>query len=263
MSSPFTLTATYNGTTITLTDHTDDYICEYTGLNPPAAVIASQELYDRPGAMFVSQKSSVRNVVLQFSIMQNVQTVREELYTVFKMGRNVSFTFNNGSAKGTLSFSGVCETFEFSQFSAPNGAVLQGVQISILCFDPYLYGAQITTNTASAITYGGDYPVGFSLEYPFDYSGLMPSADVAFCTLTNGNTTTECYFDIPEVEGSGTYVINSATRHAQIQQSGGNTWITRYWRHGSVWPMLLPGSNTISPTDSDVVVKYKPAYMGV
>lgn len=263
MSSPFTMIATNGGNSITLTSHTDSYICEYNGLNPPAAIIASQELYDRAGAMFVSQKASVRNVVLQISILQNAQTVRESLYTVFKVGSNIDFTFDNGSTKGTLTFSGVCEAFEFTQFSPPNGAVMQGVQISIICFDPYLYGAQVTANTASAIVYNGDYPIGFTISYPFNYGSVTPTTDEAYCRVTNSGIVRECRFQVPEVSGSGTYVINTHSHTAQLQASGGNRNITRYWMHGSEWAMLMPGSNTVSPANANATLRYKPAYMGV
>lgn len=260
---PFTLTATNGNNSITLTDHTEQYICEYTGLNPPAAVIASQEMYGRPGAMFVAQKAAVRNVVLQIRILKEAQTVRESLYTVFKMGNDISFSFNNGSAKGTLTFSGVCESFEFVQFDQPEGAVLQGVQISILCFDPYLYGAQVTTNTASAVVYSGDYPIGFTISYPFNYGSLTPTTDEAYCRVTNSGVVRECRFQVPEVSGSGTYVINTHSHTAQLQASGGNRNITRYWMHGSEWALLMPGSNTVNPSNANATLRYKPAYMGV
>jgi len=175
----FTLTAENPfGELLTMTEYRSAYQVTYTGLGPVGAdvVTAGRGMVD--GDKYNSARVGSRNVVLTVTIHNNVEENRIRLYRWFTPKQWVKLHYKNGSRE--VYTEGVVETCEPNQFS-----MVQSVQISIICPQPHLIGAEEIVKDISGITDMFSFP--FAIEaagVPFsdlsgaDYAILHNSGDV-------------------------------------------------------------------------------------
>lgn len=166
----FTLTAERpDGQRLTLTEYGSAYNVTYTGLGPVSAEIikSSRGLVD--GAKITSTRVDSRNVVLTVSIVgSSVEANRIRLYRFFAPKQTVKLYYKNGARD--VYTEGTVESCEPDQFSE-----IQQVQISIICPQPYLIGAEEIVEDISNV---------LSLfEFPFD----IDAEGVEFSTLSSKN----------------------------------------------------------------------------
>lgn len=163
----FTLTAeNQKGERLTLTEYRSAYQVTYTGLGPVGADVVTSSLGMVDGEKFNSARVGRRNVVLTVYINNNVEANRIRLYNWFSPKQWVKLHYQNGSRD--VYTEGRVETCEPNQFSA-----VQAVQISIICPQPYLIGAEEIVKDISGITSLFEFPFSIAAEgIPFsDLSG--------------------------------------------------------------------------------------------
>lgn len=269
---PFLLSASNSsGKCLELTRQTPNYICEYTGLNPMPAIIATQSIYRMDGSRFNGARADVRNVVLNIFILKDARLVREQLYEIFKIGDYINFAFEN--LNGKKYFNGYVESFEFNQFDAPTGAVKQSIQISILCPDPWLYGEEISVPMVygeTAYTKGlevlGDTQTGLQIEI------ALGAGDDSAMVRTSNDRETEAkscsfFMDSDMTENGGTLFYDSEHKIVTYTHGSDVTDVLPFWVHGSEWARLQPGHNDVmfygTSMETTATLSYTPKYQGV
>ena len=176
----FTLTAENpSGDLLTLTEYRSAYQVTYTGLGPVGADVVTSGLGMVDGDKYNSARVGRRNVVLTVTIHNNVEENRIRLYRWFTPKQWVKLHYKNGSRE--VYTEGVVETCEPNQFS-----MVQAVQISIICPQPHLIGAEEIVKDISGITDMFSFPfsiekagMSFSDLSGVDYAILHNSGDVA------------------------------------------------------------------------------------
>lgn len=191
--APFYLSASndYEAEMI-LTGNMNEMLVEYTGLDQPSQTLISSEMYNLPGARYQGSKANVRNIVLNCYLFNNVTYWRTELYKIFRSGENVNLTYEKEG--NVRKISGIVESVTTPQFDAPNKAK-QVVQISIMCFEPYLKAPKTTlhkTITAGTIPDSVNDPSWFKSNvivgindqsiYYFEFRGSQAYVE---CTLAS------------------------------------------------------------------------------
>lgn len=154
-----------SGQRLTLTHRENEYqVINVDGLNPPKAIIQSNNVVSMDGARFASSKLEPRNVVLTIKINGDVESNRLRLYRYFKTKQYSKIYYKNSSR--SIYCEGYVETIECDLFE--NG---QTMQVSIICHDPYL-------NDLEEIVYDLSQVIGM-FEFPFSFggSGVLPSVD--------------------------------------------------------------------------------------
>jgi hypothetical protein len=118
---------------LTLSQNESNYqIISITGLNPPKATINTIKSANKDGSSFNSSFLEERNIVLTVGIVGDVAKNRLKLYEFLGSGSYCKIYYNNGLRD--VYCEGHIEQIETDLF-----AMLQQVQISILCEDPFLY----------------------------------------------------------------------------------------------------------------------------
>lgn len=141
----FTLTVENpRGERLTLTEYRSAYQVTYTGLGPVAASVNMSSLGMVNGEKFNSSRVGRRNIVLTVTIQGNVEANRLRLYRYFPVEETVKLYYKNGARD--VYTEGVVESCEPSQFDP-----VQRVQISILCPQPYLIGAEEIVQDISGV----------------------------------------------------------------------------------------------------------------
>ena len=240
-----------------LTNQMPYFLTEYEGLDAPNAEILSSQMYNMAGAAYNGSHTAMRNIVLNFYMFQEVPRYRNTLYLYFQVGRQVNLEYQQAvTGFGTLTrtIETIVESINFSQFNAPERAK-QVIQISLICPDPYLKGAQQTGSTSGAgsVVYSGEAPCGiqFTTSQRNNFSVSVTHSGVTE-TLTLKNST---YTSLAVDTQKHTIIKNGSTNAINL------------WEHGSVWLTLKPGSNTVvakSGTSSVTLsYTYTPLYQGV
>lgn len=259
----FTLTAERpDGQRLTLTEYLSAYQVTYTGLGPVAADVVTSSLGMVDGAKLNSARVDRRNVVLTVYIGGNAEQNRIRLYRFFAPKQAVKLYYKNGMRH--VYTEGIVETFECNQFEAK-----QRAQISIICPQPYLIGAEEIVKDISgtlalfefpfsiaaegmefsrlsgtdyAILHNsGDEPTGFIVTI---YARQDVTAPVIYNAITN-----EAMRITGTLEAGYTLTINTNTGGKRItitSPSGQVTNALHRKQAGSVWLKLEAGDNYIS-----------------
>lgn len=118
------------GYKINFTNNDDYTVRKITGLNPPAATIASSDNSTSDGIKVNRVKITSRNIVIYADIETPVEDNRINLYKYFPVKGTVTLHFRNGIRD--VYIDGVVELIECDLFEKK-----QVAQISIICPQPY------------------------------------------------------------------------------------------------------------------------------
>lgn len=259
----FTLTAERpDGQRLTLTEYRSAYRVTYTGLGPVAADISASGLGLVDGAKIKSARVDKRNIVLTVYISGNVEENRIRLYGFFSPKQHVKLYYKNDSRD--VYTEGTVESLECNQFDA-----VQRAQISIICPQPYLIGAEEIVKDISGVLALFEFPfsidaegIEFSTLTGIDYAILHNAGDVqtgfiisvfARARVINPviyNAITNEAFRVDTVlEAGHTLTINTNTGNKKITITSPTGHVENALhkkRTGSVWLQLTSGGNYIS-----------------
>lgn len=259
----FTLTAERpDGLRLTLTQFGSAYTVTYTGLGPVVAQVNTASLGMVDGEKFNSARVGRRNVVLTVTISGNVEQNRIRLYQFFGPTKAVKLFYKNGSRD--IYTEGVVESFECDQFTA-----MQRVQISIICPQPYLIGAEEIVKDISGVLSLFEFPFAidaagqeFSRLSADEYALLENSGDVATGFIAEvyaradvtgpvlyNALTNEAMRISGTLEAGHTLTINTSPGGKKITiTSPTGQVVNALYRKlpGSTWLQLEPGQNYIA-----------------
>lgn len=199
------------------------------GFSPPSATI-SRKKQGKDGTSFTGSTRDERNIVINFSILNNVKETRGILYDNIRTGEEVIVTVDNSKK-----ITGYIETFELNNFQQ-----LTTGQISIICPDPYFY----SVNPKKEYFYGS--LSGKNIELNSSESDCDYVIEVRFYGNSNG-------FQFVFWEGLGQktckinyeFKTNDVLRieydNRKILINGVNKYSSKNW---TVWPSLKKGTNT-------------------
>lgn len=259
----FTLTAERpDGQRLTLTEYGSAYKVTYTGLGPVGAGVNTSGLGMVDGEKYNSARVGRRNVVLTVYITGNVEANRIRLYGYFVPKSAVKLYYKNGTRD--VYTEGIVETCEPYQFDP-----VQRVQISIICPQPYLIGAEEIVKDISGVLSlfefpfsipsdgmefsgfsgdeyailqnAGDTPTGFIITI---YARATVTGPVIYNTITN-----EAMRISGTLEAGHTLTINTNEGGKRITIASPTGQVANAFhrkRAGSVWLKLQPGDNYIS-----------------
>lgn len=259
----FTLTAERpDGQRLTMTEYRSAYKVTYTGLGPVGADVITSSLGMVDGEKYNSSRVGRRNVVLTVYITGNVEANRIRLYSFFAPKSAVKLYYKNGARD--VYTEGIVETCEPYQFDP-----VQRVQISIICPQPYLIGAEEIVKDISGVLslfefpfsipsdgvefsgfsgekYAilqneGDRPTGFIVTV---YARATVTGPIIYNTITN-----EAMRISGTLEAGYTLTINSNEGGKRITITSPTGQVANAFhrkRPGSVWLKLQPGENYIS-----------------
>ena len=259
----FTLTAENpRGEKLTLTEYRSAFQVTYTGLGPVGADVITAELGMVDGEKYNSARVGRRNVVLTVAICNNVEANRLRLYNWFTPKQWVKLHYKNGTRE--VYTEGVVEGCELNQFEA-----VQRVQISIICPQPYLIGAEEIVKDISGVESLFSFP--FSIEavgVPFsdlsgaDYAILHNSGDVATGFVISiyaredvvgpviyNAVTNEAFRVTGTLEAGHTLTIDTraGNKRLTITDPSGTVQNALYRKQkGSIWLQLESGDNYLS-----------------
>ena len=135
------------GLDLPLGDYSSGYlVVDVDGLGPVKAAFTTTQLANTAGSQFRSSVRESRNVVITLGLRPDFvtssgQSLRDGLYRFFSPGEVVTLgVFMDGEILGQLV--GRTETVDPEIFVKKPSVV-----ISVLCFDPDIVGAQVTTDT--------------------------------------------------------------------------------------------------------------------
>ncbi len=282
----FTLTAERpDGQRLTLTEYRSAYSVTYTGLGPVGADVLTSSLGMVDGEKFNSSRVGRRNVVLTVTISGNVEQNRIRLYGFFRPKMAVKLYYKNGTRN--VYTEGVVESFECDQFTA-----MQRAQISIICPQPYLIGAEEIVQDISGVLALFEFPFSIEAEGQ-EFSRL--SAEEYAVMENDGDVETGFIIDVfARAAVTGPVIYNAITNEAMritgtldaghtltINTSPGGKKITitsptgqvvnaLYRKQaGSTWLQLQPGRNYIAYAADDgaesmlVTLRHNNLFVGV
>lgn len=282
----FTLTAERpDGQRLTLTEYRSAYSVTYTGLGPVGADVLTSSLGMVDGEKFNSSRVGRRNVVLTVTISGNVEQNRIRLYGFFRPKMTVKLYYKNGTRN--VYTEGIVETFECDQFTA-----MQRAQISIICPQPYLIGAEEIVQDISGVLALFEFPFSIEAEGQ-EFSRL--SAEEYAVMENEGDVETGFIIDVfARAAITGPVIYNAITNEAMritgtleaghtltINTSPGGKKITitsptgqvvnalHRKQTGSTWLQLQPGRNYIAYAADDgaesmlVTLRHNNLFVGV
>lgn len=157
------------------------------GLVPVDSEISTTTYANQPGSLFQTSHIGTRNIVLSIGynkkhlLTSSIQTLRRNLYRLFKAGEQVSLRFkdNGPILYSTIGYVESVDTTIFSQDPA--------IQISIICMDPYFsdFYSKVytgTTGTDLDVSNTGDVDTGFI----FYYEVLQAESSITLTTTHGG-----------------------------------------------------------------------------
>lgn len=107
-----------------------------TGLNPPAANIATSPIATKDGSIVTNAQARNRNIVLTFAPTNiKPESLRTSIYYIFKVKEPIALEITTGSR--TANIAGYVESINADPFDRK-----QRIQISIICPDPYFLSAE-------------------------------------------------------------------------------------------------------------------------
>lgn len=221
-------------------DYSNIIINEIDGLCPPGSTITTQKM-GKDGTQFQGSTKNERNIVINFSIINNVKETRKTMYKELVIGEQVNIIIDEYKTIGYI------ETFELNNFKS-----LTEGQISIICPSSYFYGVeQILRITQSGKTLESDMENDYIIQVSFSSSGTF------FTYSLNGNDYTINY----NFSNGDNLIIDTLNRKIYINNK--NKYSTKNWIK---WGLIKKGSNSFSyNTDTSCVpiVEYKNRYLGI
>ena len=222
-----------------LTPDSGEFITETSGINPLKSNLVSVTPYNYIGAIYQGATKGTRNIVLEIEILQNVNENRESILGILKSGEPVELKFVDDDK--TLYIDGVVESILYDRFEVPKRSK-QLVQVSIICFHPYFRSAEITRSGDRQVVAenNGDFPTDFKIEM-YDEYGSTLSADTFYIQVNDESLSFETNIALKKI------IID--TEKKKIEGLNSNDEVvfeSKALLHGSVWPQLQPGENTIS-----------------
>ena len=260
-------------------------IASITGLNPPQGLINTTTIVGLDGAVFNSAKLETRNIVITVRITGNAEQNRLQLYRAFRTKEWCRFYYSNDSVDVWID--GYVESVECDLFQKAEQA-----QISIICPQPHLIGAEEIVKDISGITDMFSFPfaieaagVSFSDLSGADYAILHNSGDVvtgfvisvfARSTVTApiiyNAVTNEAFRVKGTLEAGHTLTIDTRTGSHRLTittPSGEVTNALHRKQKGGPWLQLQPGDNYIAYSAEAgaaamlVTLRHNDLYVGV
>lgn len=210
------------------------------GLCPPGSTITTQKM-GRDGTKFQGSTKNERNIVINFSILNNVKDTRKTMYNEIIIGEEVYVNIDGYTTTGYI------ETFEINNFQLTTTG-----QISIICPSSYFYeDEQILRVTQSEKTLTSEMENDYVIEVKITSDGS------SFKYILNGTT-----YAITTALASGqTLTIDSYNRKIFVEDE--NRYSSKDWLQ---WGLIQKGDNTISyifDGSCTVNLKYKNRFLGI
>jgi len=149
----------------------DGLMVQFTGCQPPQAVLYSTPFAGANGASYNSGRLNTRNIVLTFSLLSNQEANRLRIYSLFRTGSKVRLEFHTYRRAW---IEGFVESITENRFSAQRKQV---IQVSIICYDPLFKAIEWNKITKQGavnsvnftLNYGGDVPYGIKAKITFSH----------------------------------------------------------------------------------------------
>lgn len=210
------------------------------GLGSPSSTISTQKM-GQDGTKFAGRTRDQRNIVINFSIVNNVKQTRTEMYDLIPTGEEETITVDNKTTTGYI------EKFELNNFQQ----VTTG-QISAICPDPYFYGKNnkinLTTNytTVNSNSNNNDYviKVTFNSDVQNFTFTFLETAEIKYTVKYNFKNG-----DILEID----------TKNRKILLNNKNIYSAKDW---TTWKLLNKGQNKIK-TSVSAKIEVKDRYLAI
>lgn len=210
------------------------------GLCPPGSTITTQKM-GRDGTKFLGSTKNERNIVINFSILNNVKETRKILYNELVVGDEVDINIDEYKTTGYI------ETFEINNFQMTTTG-----QISIICPSSYFYeDEQVLRVTENGISFNSEMLNDYILEVEIDSDGYN----------FGYNLNDEWYFISTPLEVGYTLTIDTYNR--KIFVGNENRYSDKSWME---WGLIKKGENHIYfefDGSCTVKLKYKNRYLGI
>lgn len=244
---------------------------DITGLDPVKASISSSAFAQLDGATFQGSRRDTRNILMKLGIepdysTQTVAELRAALYAFFMPKTNLRIHFYNDG----LYFAGA--TGQVESCEAPPFTKDPEVNVSVICFDPNLVGADLITvagNTvATATEQTINYPGTVETGYVFT---LNVNRSIAGFTIYNrrpDGTIRQMDVALALVSGDVVKISTEArNKYATLTRAGVTTSILYAVSATSNWAPLNPGNNfyrvLVSGAAIPFTIDYTPKYGGL
>ena len=190
------------GQTFELSNNVGNYIvADVSGLTRPNTDINTSES-SADGSYFNSAKLQSRNIVITLRLRGDIETNRQQLYTIFPMKDACTIYYRNKNRN--VRIKGYVEVLDGSIFTDK-----EEMQISIICPNPYFEGLETIQTELTRIMKLFEFP--FSIQEPIPISEIRA---LPFCTIINGgDVKCGCKIDI-SVSGNvkGLKIYNTTTQ---------------------------------------------------
>ncbi len=208
------------------------------GFSPPSSTISRTKL-GKDGTSFTGSTRNERNIVINFSILNNVKNTREVLYNNIITGNEVTVTVNS-----LRKITGYIESFELNNFQQ----ITTG-QIAIICPDPYFYSLSPKRvhfyNSSSVTINAPNDECDFIIRV--DFSAVSNEFEFDYYSISGITITQHRFYITNEFKTNDTLIIDSANR--KITVNGINKYSSKNW---ITWPKLKKGNNKWSITASNI-----------
>lgn len=259
-------------------------ISSITGLGPVKATINATEISTYDGALYNSARLSSRNIVINLEYVwgeENPEQLRHKVYKYFPIKKNVTLDFKTDQRE--LQIEGYVEDNAVEIFSDKEGS-----GISIICPNPYFYGAGKNGTTVTLFAGIASY-----FEFPFsnesttenliEFGNITPKREntvyyqgdaevgitayihalslVKNITIYNLSTRETLFIDTDKIEkftgqsfGTGDTIILSTIKgkkYIRLLRGGAYTNILNCIGKDSKWFQLSKGDNIFAFTAED------------
>ncbi len=231
-------------------------VTDISGLTRPNTDINTSES-SADGSFFNSAKLQNRNIVITLRLRGNIETNRQQLYTIFPMKEACTIYYQNKNRN--VRIKGYVEVLDGSIFTDK-----EEMQISIICPSPYFEGLEAIQEELSRVVKLFEFP--FSIQDPIPISEVQR---LPFCAIQNDgdtkcgcvieisvsgdvkglriyNTTTQEFFGIDfDFQDGDSITIDTTTGNKKCFVRRDNTEINllSYRTQGSKWLQLVSGAN--------------------
>ena len=233
------------------------------GLYPPSATINTSALATSDGAKYNSSRANVRNIVIELFIESPVEENRIRLYKYVKTKERIRFYYKNDTRN--VFIDGYVESMPIKMFE-----MKQGVQISIVCPDPYFRDVTETLVDFASVSSLFEFPFAIEesgtemsrlevgAELPIVNQGDVKTG-VTITLRSSGlvlnpkiyNVTTEEWFILDLEMNIGdviTIITENGKKSVKMVHEGIERNVINDLRHGSKWLQLEPEDNIFTYT---------------
>lgn len=221
-------------------DYKNIVINSVEGLCPPGATISTQKM-GKDGTKFQGSTKNERNIVINFSIVNDVKNTRKTMYNNIVVGDEMTIDVDGYKTIGYI------ENFELNNFQQ-----LTTGQISIICPSSYFYeDEQVLRVTENGISFNSEMLNDYVLEVEIDSDGYS----------FGYNLNDEWYFVNTPLEVGYTLTIDTYNR--KILVGNENRYSDKSWTE---WGLIQKGENYIYfefDGSCTVKLKYKNRYLGI